>query len=106
MTEKHFSPAIGEFALGKLASRRGRIFAAVDAERERQTEKWPGQWSPGATSPEKKLAILVEEVGEIAKEVLEGGEKHPSLREELVQGAAVCFAWLESLDAQGDPDAR
>lgn len=81
-------------------SARERVFAAVHAERERQTEKWGDQWGAGNTPPETKLAILMEEVGEVAKEVLEGGEQHPSLREELVQCAAVCTAWLESLDGE------
>ena len=89
-----------------LDSRRHRVFVAVEAERERQTEKWGDQWGAGNTPPATKLAILVEEVGEVAKEVLEGGEENPSLRKELVQLVAVGVAWLESLDREEGDDAR
>ena len=42
-----------------------------------------------------KLAVLVEEVGEVAKALLEG----PGLRDELVHVAAVAVAWVESIDS-------
>lgn len=80
---------------------RDRVFAAVHAERIRQAEMWPGQWEPGVTDPTKKLAILVEEVGEVARELLENdGRETPHLATELVQCAAVIFAWLESIDGE------
>lgn len=41
-----------------------------------------------------KLAVLAEEFGEVAKALLESPE---DLKTELVQTAAVCFAWLEAL---------
>ena len=62
------------------------------------------------TGPFKKLAILVEEVGEVANAIdcLENGDKATDLeirqarmshlREELVQVAAVAVAWLESME--------
>lgn len=48
----------------------------------------------------EKLAILVEEVGEVARAVLERADlvadKHgSSLRDELIQVAAVALAWAE-----------
>jgi hypothetical protein len=49
-------------------------------------------------------AILSEEVGESAQEVLtlewgeEAGGGHGNLREELVQVAAVAVAWIEAID--------
>lgn len=49
-----------------------------------------------------KLAMLVEEVGEVAKEVqaicgtTRDKPNRNLLKEELVQVAAICFAWLES----------
>lgn len=50
--------------------------------------------------PGKRLAILVEEVGEVAKELCVGeGEPIdvPHLREELIQVAAMASAWADQL---------
>ena len=50
-----------------------------------------------------KLAILVEEIGEVAKEIYEmqsGYIRYERLRVELVQVAAVAVAWLESLQTK------
>ncbi len=69
----------------------------------------------------EKCAVLGEEVGEVAKEVVEliiGASKDPGtsgagaggfdyeaglalIRKELIQVAAVCVGWVESLDARG-----
>lgn len=68
-------------------------------ERKRQDAKWGVQnhldlvWN----------AILVEEVGEAAQEVLtqaygSDGKGHGDLREELVHIAAVTLAWIECMD--------
>ena len=69
-------------------------------ERDKQDAKWganrklhPLEWN----------VILGEEVGEVARAILEGGldcedvEHRMRLREELVQVAAVAVAWLEAL---------
>jgi NTP pyrophosphatase (non-canonical NTP hydrolase) len=67
------------------------ILQKIREERTRQDEKWGVQnhddfvWN----------AILVEEVGEVSKALLTGGD----LESELVQAAAVAIAWLESLTA-------
>jgi hypothetical protein len=79
------------------------IYAAIDAERTRQAQKWAGPhpWglgdcSSGAVDYIVKVAVLTEEVGEVARAVLD--LEHTSrLRAELVQVAAVAVAWLESL---------
>ena len=42
-----------------------------------------------------KLAILVEEVGEVARAICDRDPEH--MREELVQVAAVAVAWVEAL---------
>jgi NTP pyrophosphatase (non-canonical NTP hydrolase) len=42
-----------------------------------------------------RMAILTEEVGEVAKALLDG----EGLREELIQVAAVAIRWVEELDA-------
>lgn len=54
----------------------------------------------------EKLAMLAEEIGEVARAVLANSElvqEEPSaehLREELVQVAAVAVAWIECLEDQ------
>lgn len=64
----------------------------------------------------EKLSVLIEEVGEVAREILTmQGRRHArdaagtveALRAELVQVAAVCVAWIEALDtgASGDSHA-
>ncbi len=68
------------------------IILQIKEERLRQNEKWG---EDRHLSPLLWNAILTEEVGEVAKEVL---EKCPSLRDELIQVAAVALAWLEDID--------
>ena len=72
----------------------------VARERERQNHLWnrtPGRW---LLSDEAKLVVLVEEVGEIAR-ALHDREEAPRLRAELIQTAAVCVAWAETLSPEG-----
>lgn len=81
---------------------RDAIFAAITAERVRQQAKWggPHPWGEGDCSGDGvaltvKLVVLMEEVGEVARAVL---ERDPaSLRAEATQVAAVAVAILESL---------
>jgi NTP pyrophosphatase (non-canonical NTP hydrolase) len=63
------------------------IFDAILQERKRQDRlhRW--------TNKTNRLAILAEEMGEIAAALQGEG----SLEEELVQLAAVCVRWLEEL---------
>lgn len=44
-----------------------------------------------------KLAILMEEVGEVGTEILQGNEDGADLTKELIQVAAVAVAWIEAL---------
>ena len=81
---------------------REQIYAAINAERTRQSKKWdkPHNWGRGdcsshEVSPIVKSAVLAEECGEVAKAVLELDSD--ALKQELVQVAAVAVAWLESL---------
>lgn len=67
-------------------------------ERGRQDAKWGEQ----NHSDERWLAILAEEFGEVAKDVV---ERRPGLRTELIQTAAVCVAWIECLDRASTPDS-
>lgn len=81
----------------------GEIIWAIDTERVRQREKWSGPhaWGEGDCSssdvPESvKVLVLTEEVGEVARAVLDHAPVD-QLRTELTQVAAVCVAWLEAL---------
>jgi hypothetical protein len=65
---------------------------AVLDERDRQDSKWGSQRH---LSDREWLTILVEEVGEAAKDILD--EKPDGLKTEVMQVAAVALAWLEAL---------
>lgn len=75
-----------------------RIFAAIRAERQRQDEKWGPDHDPGDGV---LLAVLLEEVGEVATELI-GRWPEPAwpawVKAELIQVAAVCVRWLELLE--------
>jgi hypothetical protein len=79
------------------------VYAAIRAERRRQTIRWAGphSWGSGdCSSPDVphivKAAVLAEECGEVARAVLDNDPA--ALRRELVQVAAVAVAWLEALE--------
>ena len=83
-----------------------QLAQAVFAERIRQDQKW-GAVKDGcfdSRSLYQWLAILTEEVGKLAQEMLDAGRLsrlrfcHPNLRAEAVQVAAVAFAIIEHLD--------
>ncbi len=69
---------------------------ALFDERQRQDEKWGIQ----NHDPDHWLAILTEEVGELAKAILEAAHGSPveDIRKEAVQVAAVAVALIECLD--------
>ena len=83
------------------------IFAAIKNERVAQDSKW-GRDFPDRTD-EYWLAILTEEVGEAAKDILDRSrmrlpvrrDDRTHLRVELIQCAAVIVSWLE--DDVGEP---
>lgn len=81
---------------------RSDAYALIDAERQRQHDKWTrchdwgyGDCSSSAVFLPTKSMVLTEECGEVARAVLDGDTD--SLRQELVQVAAVAVAWLESM---------
>ena len=85
---------------------RAFIFELINQERRRQDEKWgrrPGYWP---ASQDRKLAVLVEEVGEVAEAILTDSKGKPAqdIRMELVQVAAVAVAWLETLPVKEDDE--
>lgn len=75
----------------------------VHIERVRQVVLWghdDGRVEAAHGNDDRRLRILLEEVGEVAKELNEGRDpKH--LAEELAQVAAVAVAWIEGLSAEG-----
>lgn len=86
--------------------KRKEVIDLIQAERYRQEElKAAGRFpftcadTPGLTTGQK-VAVLAEECGEVARAALaadglvkDGGD----VKKELIQVAAVCVAWLESL---------
>lgn len=82
---------------------RRAVLAEVDAERDRQNEKWGGvQDLPNYTY----LAIAAEELGEAAQAMLHdefGGDHAGTLRTELVQLAAVVVQWIQHIDMEHQP---
>jgi NTP pyrophosphatase (non-canonical NTP hydrolase) len=79
-------------------------FLGIIAERKRQDDTWGVQDHPAPIW----LAILTEEVGEVAKIILcmHCQEELPEeLKDELTQVAAVAVAWLEKLE-EADANAK
>jgi|TARA_R110002110_G_scaffold110681_3_gene275806 NTP pyrophosphatase (non-canonical NTP hydrolase) len=74
-----------------------RVFHDVLGERKRQDDKWGDQLY---NTNERWNVIGVEEVGEVAKSILDR-DKDMHLYEEIVQVAAVYVAWAESLQRLG-----
>lgn len=72
-----------------------RAVEDVVHERDMQDHQW-GEESAKGQPAAYRLAILMEEVGEVAKDVLEGNAG--SLRQELVQVAAVAICTVEAID--------
>lgn len=72
------------------------IFELIRLERISQDIRFGKQQH----SPLFWLAILTEEVGEVATELQDAAVDKYRLRAELVQCAAVAVAWLEAMDAE------
>lgn len=68
------------------------IIAAINAERQRADLKFGDREGVWDISEERKLAVLTEEVGEVAEAVLK--DDRDNLRQELIQVAAMCVKWL------------
>jgi NTP pyrophosphatase (non-canonical NTP hydrolase) len=75
---------------------RVKILEAVLAERERQDERWGDQTD---NTDLQWMSILTEEIGEVAKDV--NDQRIAGMFEELIQCAAVCFAWSEAYINRG-----
>lgn len=72
---------------------RDEVIYLINQERKFQNEKWG---SGRALTARTWAAILFEEAGEVAKATLEHDEDN--LKDEIIQVAAVCVAWLEDFD--------
>lgn len=80
-------------------SLRRAVLREVEGERERQDAKWGGVPGVDRRDDHTYAAVITEEVGEVCKAWLE--RDIASLREELVQVAAVAVAWIEEIDNGG-----
>lgn len=67
----------------------------IAVERARQSKEYADDRS---LPPSFWYLILAEEVGEVAKDILEN--KPLTMEEEIVQVAAVAIAWLEDIEIQ------
>jgi len=73
------------------------VLNLIRAERERQNKKWGEQ----NHDDYRWLAILTEEVGELAQAILHdefGGSHAGTAKTELVHVAAVAVQWLECME--------
>lgn len=94
------------------------VFSLIHQERDRQVALFVEgrisfECSSVVAEPRRKLRVLIEEVGEVAEAIDEWERWNASPRAgvqqqraqkhlvtELIQVAAVCVAWLESLEAK------
>jgi NTP pyrophosphatase (non-canonical NTP hydrolase) len=74
----------------------GTTITQIEQEQRRQIDLWGIQ----NHRPEHWLAILMEEVGEVSREILESSSEtaNKHYRDELVQVAAVAVSMIESYD--------
>lgn len=79
-------------------TRRESALALVDAERDWQEANRMLTAAHSSCPDMLRLTALMEEVGEVARCFNDGEiEGCRELRDELVQVAAVCVAWIEAL---------
>jgi len=84
-------------------TKRDKILDEILIERNRQDQlKAEGRFEYtcadlAMSHPQHCLTILAEEFGEVARAICESRE---NLREELIQVAAVCLAWVEGLEKE------
>ena len=96
---KLFDQLVERYRLVNLSDETARAFALVAHERESQNMKWGVQ----SMHAPMWLAVLTEEVGELAQAIVEkecgrysGGLDQ--IKKELTQVAAVAVQWLEALE--------
>lgn len=80
----------------------GKVFSVIRDKRLRRDKKWGEQNHHNLCW----LAILVEEVGELSKQLIEQPDLVPLDKAELVQVAAVAVAWLQCLERNEEKRRR
>lgn len=78
------------------------VFDLIHKERVRQDAKWGPKNRLIIGDDSERHLILSEEVGEVAKAILEGDD----VEAELIQVAAVAVAWLEVIRKRSCGDTR
>ena len=73
-----------------------KVFEDIIEERERQKVIWGEDSDNFHHNEYLAYTVLGEEVGEIAKALLD--KDRENLKEELIQVAAVCVKWLEMIN--------
>lgn len=86
-SNSHYQPRLMESVCSEIKDERWRQECKV------QTGKIPWDCADPSVDDDRKLAVLGEEFGEVARALIEGD----GLRDELIQAAAVALAWAESL---------
>lgn len=78
-------------------SRQAGVWAMIRQEITRQTEiHGPDAVGAPDVNGDRRMTILTEEIGEVAREVLDDNGMH-ALHCELIQVAACAVAWLEAI---------
>lgn len=73
---------------------RREVFEEINAARVKADFKWGREAGMWGSSQDRKLTVLMEEVGEVARAILEGDLS--GQRAELIDVLQVATAWLES----------
>lgn len=86
--------------IGPTDESKDEVYALILNERDRQDKEHKIDFN----NDYAWLAIVMEELGEAAKEVLEGGSafRFDELKEEIIHVSASSFAWLEQLADMGE----
>lgn len=74
---------------------RVEVFNRVNLHREQMDTKWGDKSIVAISKPHFVVTLLTEEVGEVARAVLE--EDADGLKAELLDVIQICTAWLEAL---------
>lgn len=87
--------------MSQLSEANEAVLDLIRTERMRQEKRWGEQ----NHSDLYWLGILMEEVGEVARAIIEGYGWEKDRDKELIQVAAVAVAWMEAIDRRGNPYA-
>jgi NTP pyrophosphatase (non-canonical NTP hydrolase) len=84
--------------MNNITEAREAIISDIMAERDRQDQKWGRQAGFWDNHDMVKLTVVTEEVGEIARAILNSDPKN--LHEEIIQTMAVLMAWAETIQME------